>query len=93
MLKVNEYFDGLVKSIDTSNSEGKATAGVIAPGEFEFGTSTIEYMTVTHGKMDVLLPGESKWKTFVKNETFKIEKDKSFKVLVKEVVSYLCIYE
>ena len=93
MLKVNEYFDGQVKSIDTSNSEGKATAGVIAPGEFEFGTSTIEYMTITHGQMDVLLPGATEWKTFVRHETFKVEKDQSFKVSVKEPVSYVCVYE
>ncbi|MCU4163714.1 pyrimidine/purine nucleoside phosphorylase [Carboxylicivirga caseinilyticus] len=93
MLKVNEYFDGQVKSIDTSNSEGKATAGVIAPGEFEFGTSTIEYMTITHGKMDVLLPGEKEWKTYQRHETFKVAKDSSFKVLVQEAVSYVCVYE
>ncbi len=93
MLKVNEYFDGQVKSIDTSNSDGKATAGVIAPGEFEFGTSTVEYMTITHGKMDVLLPGASEWKTYARHETFKVEKDASFKVKVAETVSYVCVYE
>nr|WP_319400842.1 pyrimidine/purine nucleoside phosphorylase [uncultured Carboxylicivirga sp.] len=93
MLKVNEYFDGQVKSIDTSNSKGKATAGVIAAGEFEFGTSTIEYMTITHGEMDVLLPGETEWKTYQRHETFKVDKDCSFKVQVKEPVSYVCVYE
>ncbi len=93
MLKVNEYFEGQVKSIDTTNSEGKATAGVIAPGEFEFGTSSVEYMTITHGKMDVLLPGESEWKTYQRHETFKVEKNMSFKVQVKETVSYVCVYE
>ena len=43
MIKVNEYFEGQVKSIDTSNSEGKATAGVIAPGEFEGSTEIVVY--------------------------------------------------
>jgi len=57
MFKVNEYFDGKVKSIAFENSEGQATVGVIAKGEWEFATSTVEYMTVTSGKMTVLLPG------------------------------------
>lgn len=93
MLNVNEYFDGKVKSIAVDNSSGKATAGVIDAGEFEFGTSTVEYMTVTYGKMDVLLPGISEWKVFEQGETFKVEKGVSFKVKVEEPVSYLCRYE
>ncbi len=93
MLQVNEYFEGKVKSIAVDNSNGKATAGVIAPGEFEFGTSTIEYMTVTYGEMDVLLPESTEWKLYKQGETFKVEKDASFKVKVSEPVSYLCRYE
>lgn len=93
MLKVNEYFEGKVKSIAVDNSKGKATSGVIDAGEFEFGTSTIEYMTVTYGEMLVLLPGSEEWKLFTQNETFKVAKDTSFKVKVSEPVSYLCRYE
>jgi len=93
MLKVNEYFDGNVKSIATDNSKGKATVGVIAPGEYEFGTSTVEYMTVVFGAMDVLIKGEDQWQTYTDGETFKVEKDSSFKVKVNEAVSYLCKYE
>ncbi|MCW3788681.1 pyrimidine/purine nucleoside phosphorylase [Plebeiibacterium sediminum] len=93
MLQVNEYFEGKVKSIAVDNSNGKATAGVIAPGEFEFGTSTIEYMTVTYGEMDVLLPESTEWKLYKQGETFKVEKDASFKVKVAEPVSYVCRYE
>lgn len=93
MLQVNEYFDGKVKSIATDNSTGKATAGVISAGEFKFGTSTVEYMTVTFGSMEVLLPGSDEWKVYTQNETFKVEKGESFKVKVAEPVSYLCKYE
>lgn len=93
MLQVNEYFGGKVKSIGVDNSNGKATAGVIEAGEFEFGTSTVEYMTVTYGSMDVLLPNASEWKTYTQGETYKVEKDASFKVKVSEPVSYLCRYE
>jgi uncharacterized protein YaiE (UPF0345 family) len=93
MLQVNEYFDGKVKSIAVNNASGNATAGVIEAGEFEFGTTTIEYMTVTFGEMLVLLPDSSEWKLFTQNETFKVDKGSSFKIKVSEPVSYLCRYE
>ena len=49
MLKVNEYFGGTVKSIALKNHEGVATVGVMEEGEYEFGTSSIEHMTITSG--------------------------------------------
>ncbi len=61
MLKVNEYFDGKVKSIAFSTAEGPATAGVMAKGEYEFGTSAKEIMRVTTGKLTVTLPGANDW--------------------------------
>ncbi|MEA3445910.1 MAG: pyrimidine/purine nucleoside phosphorylase, partial [Bacteroidota bacterium] len=64
MFKTNEYFDGKVKSIAFDDENGPATIGVMAIGEYEFGTSTKEYMTVTSGKMMVQLPGTDEWKTF-----------------------------
>ena len=36
MFKTNEYFDGKVKSIALESSEGTATIGVMAKGEYEF---------------------------------------------------------
>ena len=38
MFKVNEYFDGKVKSIGFKTSEAPATVGVMAPWHYEFGT-------------------------------------------------------
>jgi len=93
MFKVNEYYDGKVKSLAFENNEGTVTAGVMAPGEYEFGTSTVEYMTVVSGKLTVLLPGENEWKSFGPYETFIVEKDSSFKVKVEEQSAYKCIYK
>ena len=93
MFKVNEYFDGNVKSLAFENAEGAVTVGVMAPGEFEFGTSTVEYMTVISGELVVLLPGESEWKSYKPFETFIIEKDKKFKVKVSEETAYKCVYK
>lgn len=93
MFKTNDYFDGNVKSIAFETAEGPATIGVMAAGEYTFGTATIEHMTVTSGCMDVLLPGESSWKTIPAFETFIVAKDTSFKVKVKEDTSYRCLYK
>lgn len=92
MLPVNEYFGGTVKSIALENEEGKATVGVMEAGEYDFGTSTIELMTVTSGSLEVLLPGETAWKTFETGETFRIEKDQNFQVKAAHQVAYYCLY-
>lgn len=93
MFKVNEYFEGKVKSIAFSADEGNATIGVMAPGEYEFGTSTVEFMTITSGLMSVLLPGEKEWKDYREFETFRVDKDQKFQVKVHEDTSYRCIYK
>ena len=56
MFKVNEYFDGTVKSIAFGTAEGPATIGVMAPGEYEFGTAQREIMHVVSGALTVKLP-------------------------------------
>lgn len=93
MFKTNEYFDGNVMSMAFENEEGRATVGVMASGEYEFGTSTIEYMTVISGEMTVLLPGETEWKTFKPYETFVVAKDSKFKLVIKADCAYKCIYK
>lgn len=93
MFKTNEYFDGKVKSIAFETIECPATIGVMAEGEYEFGTSTVEYITVTSGKLEVMQPGESVWKTYKAFQTFKVEKDVKFKVKSDRDVSYLCLYK
>lgn len=93
MFKSNEYFEGNVKSIAFTTSECPATVGVMAPGEYEFGTATVEYMTVVSGALIVKLPGSADWKTFKKGETFIVEKDKKFQLIVKEDTAYLCLYK
>jgi purine/pyrimidine-nucleoside phosphorylase len=93
MFKTNEYFDGKVKSIAYETPECPATIGVMAKGEYEFGTSTVEFMTVTSGEMTVKLPGTTEWKTFKEFETFKVEKDVKFQVKVNGDTTYRCLYK
>lgn len=92
MFTVNEYFDGRVKSLGFNNEGGAVTIGVMDKGEYEFGTSSVEYMTVTSGIMNVLLPNETEWKQFSEFETFIVPKDSRFKVKVDEQTSYRCEY-
>lgn len=93
MFEVNEYFDGNVKSIAFDSVDGRATAGVMAAGEYTFGTSCIELMTVTSGQMQVKLPGSNNWITFKSGETFTVEANQSFDVKMATNTSYLCIYK
>jgi purine/pyrimidine-nucleoside phosphorylase len=93
MFKTNEYFDGNVKSIAFSTSECPATIGVMAKGEFTFGTSSIEYMTITSGELWVMLPDETEWKSYKPFSTFIAPKGISFKVKTETDTTYLCLYK
>ena len=92
MLKVNEYFGGTVKSIALENTDGVATVGVMEAGEYEFGTGTIEQMTITSGVLNVMLPGKTTWIPYHKGETFEVAKDVRFKVKASQQVAYYCLY-
>jgi uncharacterized protein YaiE (UPF0345 family) len=93
MFKVNEYFDGAVKSIAFQTETLPATIGVMAKGDYEFGTSQKEYMTVTSGSLKVQLPGSEGWQVFNQGETFTVEANQRFKVSAAVETAYLCLYE
>lgn len=93
MFKVNEYFNGKVKSIAFTSSEGPATVGVMATGEYEFGTATVEIMTVVSGAMDIKLPGSDTWKTIKAGESFEVAANVKFGVRMQVETAYLCLYK
>ncbi|MDO9512171.1 MAG: pyrimidine/purine nucleoside phosphorylase [Bacteroidales bacterium] len=93
MFNVNEYFDGKVKSIAFMTEDGRATLGLMAAGEYEFGTDTIEYMTVVSGKMLVMLPDDTEWRTYVPFETFIVPAIIKFKVKMETDTAYRCLYK
>ena len=92
MFKVNEYFEGKVKSLAFKTAEGPATVGVMAPGEYEFGTSTVEIMSVVSGGLTVKLPGSGAWKSFGPGESFTVGADEKFQLKVAADTAYLCLY-
>ena len=91
MFKTNEYFDGKVRSIAFS-AGGPATVGVMAPGDYEFGTGKKEIMTVVSGQLTVKLPGETAWQDFPKGSTFTVAPKSKFQLKVAEDTAYLCLY-
>ena len=79
MFNVNEYFDGKVKSLAYSVDGVPATLGVMAKGDYEFGTSSNEHVTLISGKMAVKLPGDTNWRDIAINETFIVDADVKFR--------------
>ena len=92
MFKVNEYFDGTVKSIAFGTTEGPATIGVMAPGEYEFGTAQREIMHVVSGALTVKLPGSDSWETFAAGSQFHVPANSKFQLKVAVDTAYLCEY-
>ncbi|WP_127478321.1 pyrimidine/purine nucleoside phosphorylase [Sulfurivermis fontis] len=90
MFKVNEYFDGKVKSISFTETEGAATVGVLAQGEYEFNTGKAEIMSIVSGKVAVSLPGESGWREVNAGEKFHVPANSKFGIKALVESAYLC---
>lgn len=92
MLKTNHYFDGNVVSIGFQTATLPATVGVMAIGEYEFGTSQKETMSVVSGALNVKLPGSDSWQTFEQGTQFIVEANETFQLKVAVETAYLCTY-
>jgi purine/pyrimidine-nucleoside phosphorylase len=91
-LKVNEYFAGNVKSIGFEGARGRATVGVMAPGSYDFSTSTVEVMTVVDGTLLVRLPGEETPKAYRSGDSFEVGAGETFDLKVDVPTAYHCLY-
>lgn len=93
MINVNEYFEGNVKSLAFENNAGeKVSTGVIAKGEYEFGTEAAERMVISHGSARVKVLGCSDWQTYSATESFDVDANSSFKISCTDAVTYVCYY-
>lgn len=92
MLQANEYFEGKVKSIGFNTATLPATVGVMEVGDYEFGTSEKETMSVVSGALTVMLPGSNDWKTFNQGDSFIVAANEKFQVKVAVATAYLCTY-
>jgi purine/pyrimidine-nucleoside phosphorylase len=92
MLKVNEYFDGKVKSIALQTASLPATVGVMDIGDYEFGTSQREVMKVVSGTLRVKLPETENWQDFNEGDSFEVAANQKFQLQVPVQTAYLCTY-
>ena len=89
----NTYFEGRVTSRNIKFSDGSLkTLGVMLVGEYEFNTSKKEIMEITSGEMHVCLANSSDWKIYLKDSSFMVPANSSFKVNVKKISNYCCSY-
>lgn len=90
MLKHNSYFDGKVQSVGFERNGRKATVGVIAPGEYHFGTDAPERMSVTSGELTVKIQGETDYRTYPAGTSFEVPGKSGFDVRATAPSAYLC---
>jgi len=91
--EANIYYDGKVTSRTVYLPCGsRKTLGIMLPGEYEFNTGAKEHMEILSGEVDILLAGESEWKTYKGGEAFDVPGNSSFKLNVKSVLDYCCSY-
>jgi purine/pyrimidine-nucleoside phosphorylase len=90
MLKHNTYFEGRVQSIGFERLGRKLTAGVIAPGQFHFGTDAPERMSVVSGELFVKLDGAAEWRGYPSGTVFEVPGKSGFDVKAVEPAAYVC---
>jgi uncharacterized protein YaiE (UPF0345 family) len=88
-LKHNVYFDGNVQSIGFERNGRRATTGVIAPGEYHFGTEAPERMTIVSGELQVR-PDGGAWSWYPAGTAFEIAGRSGFDVRATAPCAYLC---
>ena len=91
--KANVYFDGKVTSRTVIFPDGsKKTLGIMAPGDYEFGTAEKEIMEILAGDLDVLLPAAEGWTTFKAGDVFEVPAQSRFSLKVRSLTDYCCSY-
>ncbi len=90
MIQPNTYFDDHVRSLGYADDQGKATVGVMLPGEYTFNTAAPETMTVITGRLTVKLPGDEAFFDYDAPASFEVPGDSAFALKVATPTAYLC---
>jgi uncharacterized protein YaiE (UPF0345 family) len=88
MLTHNTYFDGQVQSVGYERHGRRMTVGVIAPGEYHFGTDAPERMTVVSGELEV--KDGTAWRAYPAGTSFEVAAKSGFDVRAGQPAAYLC---
>ncbi|MDR9826655.1 pyrimidine/purine nucleoside phosphorylase [Vibrio sp. FNV 38] len=104
MISENSYFDGGVKSLGFAQKSTDSpvttdspvitdsSVGVMAPGQYTFGTVAAERMTVVKGTLTIKRLSDLEWHTYQSGQAFEVEAESSFDVKVDVATAYLCEY-
>jgi len=92
MIKLNEYFDGKVKSLGFELDGIPYTVGVILAGDYTFSTEKNEHIQVVAGEIEIKPPGNA-WKKIKKGEAAVIPAKSSFDLKLKKPAAYICAYK
>lgn len=92
MLQHNRYFEDQVQSIGYERHGRKASVGVIAPGNFHFGTDGAERMSITSGEARVQRDGSDTFITYAAGSAFEVPAKSGFSISCSEACSYMCEY-
>lgn len=90
MITANTYFDGNVQSLGFTRNGRRQTVGVIAPGEYHFGTQAPERMTVVSGELSIRVDGTTTWVTYPMGTSFEVPGQSGFDVKTAAPSAYLC---
>jgi uncharacterized protein YaiE (UPF0345 family) len=88
----NRYFDDAVQSIAFERDGARQSVGVMAAGDYHFGTDAPERMTVVQGELVVRLPGSDDWQAFGAGTAFEVPGASGFDLQVAAPTAYLCEY-
>ena len=90
-IKHSVYFEGNVQSLGFERNGLRATVGVFAPGEYHFGTSAPERVTVISGELAMRHPrGAGEWRVYPMGTAFEVPGNSAFDVKASAQTAYLC---
>lgn len=92
MLQHNSYFEGQVQSVGFERLGRRQSVGVIAPGQYHFGTDAAERMTVVGGELEVRVDGTDTFVRYAAGTYFEVPAKSGFDVRVSGPSAYLCEY-
>mmetsp|Transcript_14901 Transcript_14901/g.34597 ORF Transcript_14901/g.34597 Transcript_14901/m.34597 type:complete len:105 (+) Transcript_14901:77-391(+) len=91
-IKHNSYFDAKVQSLASERNGRKFSVGIIAAGEYHFGTDAAERMTVISGMLTAKLDGTNEWINYPAGTNFEIPAKSGFDVKASTDTAYQCEY-
>ena len=89
---IAEYFDGNVKSLANVRHGARFSVGIIAPGEYRFGTEAAERMNVTCGEIFVKQDGAEAFTCYPQGTCWEVAPKSIFTVKVALPAAYYCQY-